>query len=58
MTDIDDWENVPNSSFSNDPSGLFGGVQAGYNWQHGNVVLGVEADLGEMDISHTNSGPY
>jgi outer membrane immunogenic protein len=27
------------------PSGVIGGVQAGYNWQSGNFVLGVEGDL-------------
>ncbi len=36
---------------SSDPSGLFGGGQLGYNWQHGNVVFGVEADLGAMDLA-------
>jgi outer membrane immunogenic protein len=27
------------------PSGLTGGVQAGYNWQYGQFVFGAEADL-------------
>lgn len=36
-----------------DPHGVFGGGQIGYNWQHGNVVFGVEADLGGMDLSNT-----
>ncbi|MDB5572260.1 MAG: Autotransporter outer rane beta-barrel protein [Hyphomicrobiales bacterium] len=32
-------------SFSTSPAGLLGGVHAGYNWQTGSIVLGVEADL-------------
>jgi outer membrane immunogenic protein len=36
--------------FSQDPSGVFGGGQLGYNWQLVNVVFGVEADLGDMDL--------
>ncbi len=32
------------------PEGLLGGVQAGYNWQTGHVVFGVEADLQMSDI--------
>jgi outer membrane immunogenic protein len=32
-------------SASQDLKGLLGGVQAGYNWQTGSVVLGVEADF-------------
>jgi len=30
---------------SHDPFGALGGVQAGYNWQAGHVVLGVEGDV-------------
>jgi outer membrane immunogenic protein len=37
--------------FSYDAKGLFGGATAGYNWQLGKVVAGVEADLGYMDLS-------
>ncbi len=36
---------------SNDPSGVFGGAQAGYNIQHGRFVYGAEIDLGGMGIS-------
>jgi outer membrane immunogenic protein len=28
-----------------DPSGVVGGVQAGYNWQNGNFVFGLETDI-------------
>ncbi len=33
-------------------SGVYG-LQAGYNWQHGDVVSGVEIDLGAMDLNHS-----
>lgn len=32
------------------PKGVLGGVQAGYNWQTGYVVFGVEADIQGTDI--------
>jgi outer membrane immunogenic protein len=34
-----------NGSDSNKLSGVLGGLQAGYNWQAGNVLLGIEADF-------------
>lgn len=37
--------------FSYSPSGAFGGGTAGYNWQRDRVVLGIEGDLGYMDLS-------
>jgi opacity protein-like surface antigen len=40
---------IPVSSFSN--SGVFGGVQFGYNVQAGNLLYGIEADFGGMDNS-------
>jgi outer membrane immunogenic protein len=33
------------SVFNVDPSGLMGGVQAGYNWQFGQFVVGAETDF-------------
>ncbi len=33
------------SDFTQSPIGAIGGVQAGYNWQFGNWVLGLEADI-------------
>ena len=39
--------NLPNggsSSGTNNAPGVVGGLQAGYNWQFGNVVAGIEAD--------------
>ncbi len=38
------------TSFTNDPNGVIAGGQLGYNWQRGNVVLGLEMDLGFMDL--------
>jgi outer membrane immunogenic protein len=38
-----DWGTVTNNSTK--PSGLEGGVQAGYNWQNGQFVFGGETDL-------------
>lgn len=37
------WGSVSNSGGS--PSGVLGGGQVGYNWQFGQMVLGVETDL-------------
>ena len=37
-------------SFSFDQSGLLGSLYAGYNWQIGRSVLGVEADIGTGDF--------
>jgi outer membrane immunogenic protein len=33
------------SPLTGEPSGIAGGVQAGYNWQFGQLVLGGEADI-------------
>jgi outer membrane immunogenic protein len=38
-----EWGSVSNSPAK--PSGIAGGVTGGYNWQSGNVVFGLEADL-------------
>jgi outer membrane immunogenic protein len=35
--------------------GFTGGVQAGYNWQRGNVVFGIEADFNALDVGGTQS---
>lgn len=37
-----------------DPSGILGGGQIGYNWQHGHFVVGVEADIDATDVEATN----
>ena len=36
-------------------SGLFGGAQAGYNFETGNFLYGIEADLGGMDNGATHT---
>ena len=38
-----EWGKVSNNPTR--PSGLAGGVDAGFNWQHGNFVYGAEADI-------------
>lgn len=38
------------SSLARNPSGPIGGIQAGYNWQTGAFVLGVETDIQAADI--------
>jgi outer membrane immunogenic protein len=43
--------------FKNDPTDVFGGVQFGYNMQHGHFVYGAEVDLGAMGFNDTVSQP-
>jgi opacity protein-like surface antigen len=44
-------------AFKNSTYGVFGGAQAGYNFQRGNFVFGPEIDLGGLDLSHSaNNG--
>jgi outer membrane immunogenic protein len=38
-----EWGRVTHSNI--EPSGVLGGVQAGYNWQSGNLLLGGETDV-------------
>jgi outer membrane immunogenic protein len=40
---------------STSPRGVLGGLEAGYNWQLGHVVLGIETDFSGWDMS-SNSG--
>ena len=42
---------MPVGPFSYDVDGAFGGGTAGYNWQAGQLVVGIEGDLGWMDLS-------
>ncbi|MGC2180450.1 MAG: outer membrane protein [Bradyrhizobium sp.] len=46
-----DWGSVDNNPTK--PSGLAGGVQAGYNWQTGPWVFGIEGDLEATGASDT-----
>lgn len=41
------------SSLGDKPTGTLGGVQAGYNWQTGSFLLGIETDI---DAAHISSG--
>src|SRR5690349_9155324 len=45
------WGSVDNNATN--PSGFAGGVQAGYNWQSGPLVFGVEGDLQASDANDT-----
>ena len=45
------WGDVTNSITS--PSGVIGGVQAGYNWQFGQWVVGLEGDIQGSGASDT-----
>jgi outer membrane immunogenic protein len=45
--------NLLPQTLSPNPKGVFGGVQAGYNWQSGQFVFGVEADFQGADITGT-----
>jgi outer membrane immunogenic protein len=38
-------------------NGVFGGIQAGYNWQFNNVVFGIEGDAGFLGINGNRSFP-
>ena len=39
-----------------DPTGAFGGGQIGYNFQRGNIVFGVEADIQGSGVSDSGYG--
>jgi outer membrane immunogenic protein len=43
--------NLLPQTLSPDPKGVIGGVQAGYNWQAGKFVVGVEADIQGSDVN-------
>lgn len=44
-------DGVPPGPFSYDTSGAFGGGTAGYNYQYEGFVVGVEGDLGYLDLA-------
>lgn len=46
-------ELVALSNRSHDPQGVVGGLQAGYNFQSGAWVFGVEADINAADLKKT-----
>jgi outer membrane immunogenic protein len=41
-----------------DPSGFTGGVQAGYNWQAGKTVFGVEADFNAFNLKSSRTTAF
>lgn len=45
-------------TYSLGPEGVFGGLQAGYNAQSGQLVFGVEADIQASDINDTSKTAY
>jgi len=54
-----DWGKDPKfiGPFDFNPSGAFGGATAGYDLQLGNLVFGVEADLGYMNLAGATDTP-
>jgi outer membrane immunogenic protein len=44
-------DGIPEGPYDYDASGIFGGITAGSNWQSGAFLLGIEGDLGYMDLS-------
>jgi len=48
------WGSVSNTGA--DPSGVMGGIQAGYNWQSGQFVFGGETDLQMSDADDRFAG--
>jgi outer membrane immunogenic protein len=45
-------------SLSVNPQGVLGGIQAGYNWQKGSTVYGLEADFEGAGIKASSSAPF
>lgn len=41
-----------------DSDGVLGTVFAGYNWQHGGMVLGIEADVGTGNLGGSAPAPF
>jgi outer membrane immunogenic protein len=48
----------PFGSYNTKTEGFTGGGQIGYNWQTGNVILGVEADINYVDGKKTDSRAF
>ncbi len=55
VTDHYDYVGDPTSNNSATGSGLIGGAQAGYNFQQGHIVYGLETDLGYLGASGSKS---
>jgi outer membrane immunogenic protein len=52
--DVDDWGDIGFDDQPN-PSGALGGIAAGYNFQSGKWVYGIEADIAATDLNDTGS---
>ncbi len=48
---------IPGDTWSYNARGFVGGGQAGYNWQVGALVFGVEADVGYLGLSGSGLAP-
>jgi outer membrane immunogenic protein len=55
VSDTFDYKGDPHADNSFDTTGVIAGVQLGYNFQRGNFVYGVEADLGYLDVGGSKS---
>jgi len=47
---------LPSSAILPNGKGFIGGAEAGYNWQNGNLVFGLEADISGSGMRGTASG--
>lgn len=47
--------NYCNNPLEVDAEGMFGGLQIGANWQRGQLVLGIEGEIGKLGISETKT---
>lgn len=53
------WANVSDTTSSTNLNGVIGGGQIGYNWQNGNLLLGLEADVqGSGQKNSTTVGAF
>jgi outer membrane immunogenic protein len=46
---------LSNASFNSNQSGVIGGLQAGYNWQFNNIVVGLEGDISAASLNRSTS---
>ena len=51
---VDGDYNVDGFGFSDDNTGFIGGVQAGYNWQFDNIVIGAQTDFAYTSAKISN----
>jgi len=57
VVDRDAYNGRALDSWNYKTSGLVGGGQAGFNWQSGNFVFGLEADLGYLNAKGSGTAP-